>query len=814
MRKIVLTLTVVLGLATALSACGDDQPQASTGVPPTPAVAPTPTNIPSPTSAPTATPTPTPFAAPTATPTATSTLTPTSAPTATPTPVPTPTQTPTPTATPTPTPTATPTQTPTPTATSTPAPTATPVPTPTTVPTATPIPPTPTPTRPPKQAPTPKPETSFADTPATLLLKATYSRVYQRLEALPWTQDSITGAEHNAVEWLYWLADRNWRAAVALLDLPWLQDGITETEADAIEWLYWLAEEDREEAGQVIAKPFLQTLEAEDVQTIREMSGRDSESYLERIERWYPEVARPLQVLSWPQPPYTETELDATEWLYRLAREDRQAAATVAAMPWVQDGITTAESQAINRIYGLSRREKALAATVISLPWVQDDITLSESRAIKYLEWLGYDNEKAAAVLLAIPWVQDVATDVELDALEWLRWLARNSETASATVFAMPWVRDGITKSERDFFIGLSWVARYNEEAAITLAAMPWIQDDITKPEAEAIQYLRGIGREDPEAMAATIAMPFLESFEIDDVLAIRGIHDLPHKEDDSLLSTLMDHPTLRNGITDEQTTLVAAAGTFWDAEELRRILNPGNADIETLAEGTDLLPDLKISVVRTGSRPNPRTAEGVKDATEFVVEIMQLPLPVSRVIVVMNDKTGNKGYPGTNHGYAFSFHVRLEQEFDPQFLQIIVHEVAHYYWRDMEFWVNEGVAMIFEYVYGIESEAHPMHLRIPGRMECEAHDLKMLSEWDPGTEDFNKFHCNYYLGGAIFRELLETMGHEDFYTALRELYRLALATEESGGRAGIAEVRQAFPDQSDIVEKHWSGKLNAPENR
>ena len=46
MLKIVLTLTAVLGLATTLSACGDDQPPAPAGITSTPVIAPTPTNIP------------------------------------------------------------------------------------------------------------------------------------------------------------------------------------------------------------------------------------------------------------------------------------------------------------------------------------------------------------------------------------------------------------------------------------------------------------------------------------------------------------------------------------------------------------------------------------------------------------------------------------------------------------------------------------------------------------------------------------------------------------------------------------------------
>ena len=185
MLKVALGIVFILTLSLlGVMACSEEAPPptATTATEARSQPAPTATNPP-----PTEPPAPTRVPTPEPTPTNPPTLTPTSAPTATP--VPTPTATPTPTLTPT--------ATPTPTATSTPVPTATSVPTPTTVPTATPIPPTPTPTRPPKQAPDSKPETSFENTPAARLLKATYSRVYERLEELPWTQDSITGAEQD-----------------------------------------------------------------------------------------------------------------------------------------------------------------------------------------------------------------------------------------------------------------------------------------------------------------------------------------------------------------------------------------------------------------------------------------------------------------------------------------------------------------------------------------------------------------------------------------------------------------------------------------
>ena len=119
-----------------------------------------------------------------------------------------------------------------------------------------------------------------------------------------------------------------------------------------------------------------------------------------------------------------------------------------------------------------------------------------------------------------------------------------------------------------------------------------------------------------------------------------------------------------------------------------------------------------------------------------------------------------------------------------------------------------------FEYMYGVETGVSPGLLEKPQREDCEAHDLEMLTEQDPEQEDFERFHCNYYLGQSLFLELLESLGVEVFNERLRELYRLSLAAKDTGDTPGIAQVRQAFHDQADVVEKHWSGKLNAPENR
>ena len=198
----------------------------------------------------------------------------------------------------------------------------------------------------------------------------------------------------------------------------------------------------------------------------------------------------------------------------------------------------------------------------------------------------------------------------------------------------------------------------------------------------------------------------------------------------------------------------------------------------------------------------------------------MQTPLPVSHIIIVFNDLALSEGAGGENHDFAITSLTSNEVPFQyapgiHAIESVFLHEIAHHYWGiPMEPWLREGGASIFEYVWRKDIGALPHHLIINPRWVCKAHDLKMASEPGVTTVDWKQFRCNHYLGLNLFRELLETMGNEEFYIRFRELYRLSLATEEAGGKPGIAEVRQAFHDQSEIVEKHWSGKLNAPENR
>ena len=139
--------------------------------------------------------------------------------------------------------------------------------------------------------------------------------------------------------------------------------------------------------------------------------------------------------------------------------------------------------------------------------------------------------------------------------------------------------------------------------------------------------------------------MRFLEQPDKTDALAVRAMGRLALE---GAQSGLVDSVLFQDGITDTGTTLVAAVGTlFQDAAAVRWVLTPGNATVEAVSLGTELTPELKVSIVRTGSQSRPGTVEAIRDAVEFVEGLMGLPLPVEHVVLVFDEDAVPAGSSG-----------------------------------------------------------------------------------------------------------------------------------------------------------------------
>ena len=464
-----------------------------------------------------------------------------------------------------------------------------------------------------------------------------------------------------------------------------------------------------------------------------------------------------------------------------------------------------------------------------TLTWISDGVTELEQEAVDNLVYIGgyYVNDLSS--VLRLGWVRDDITEVEVSALHWLSqvslltYLGHSSAQNATTIIALPWFRDGVTEIEAETVRSLAWLGDEDDASGVDIteavAALRWFRDGINQTEHDLLLWLAYLKYESEEAAVEVVDMPFLSSIETDDVLALRSLHRLAYSRD-GRLDAVLTHPNVRDGITDDETTLVAATGAIRGASEVRRILGRGNARTEVVFEKTRHTPNLKISIIRTGTQPRQSTIDDVKVSVEFVEGMMNRPLPVSHIIVVVDDYAVTEGYGGTNYGFAFSVLSDDEQHETPydtfNFRSKIIHETAHFFWRGHASWIDEGVAETFEYLYGVDAGVSPGLRQIPHRGACEAHDLEMLTEWDSSLEQQARYECSYFLGQSLFQELLEELGRKGFSYRLQELYRLSLRMKDDpeAKTPGIAEVREAFGGQAAIVEKHWSGALNAPEDR
>ncbi|MYC32812.1 MAG: fibronectin type III domain-containing protein [Chloroflexi bacterium] len=399
---------------------------------------------------------------------------------------------------------------------------------------------------------------------------------------------------------------------------------------------------------------------------------------------------------------------------------------------------------------------------------------------------------------------------------------------------ALPWIADGIDYTERETAQTLIDAANHYPDTFSALLQKPWATDhDLTAAESSVIYGIRWTARRDEASALAILDMPFLETLEFDDSLAVLALYRLARYSDDGRFKVLMEHPTLESGITDDLTTLVAAAGTIRVADEVERMLNPGYANIEVHTGQTELTPELKISIVRTHSEPRPETMPELVRIAELLESTMQVPLPKPHMIFVVSDWAVSASSRGISQGkrYDFAYGLREDREDTQRFTReyatdrpmlpsVMIHEIGHdYFGNELKSWLNHTPVKNFEYVYRLDgrdpSDVPEMVLNtIHQRSGCEARNIQHLEEMNPPSSDRTNSLCHHYLGYWMGRELLEAVGQEEYFARMRRLYHRKEELVAEGIDPGIAEIRELFPDQLDIVEHYWSGDVGNPEEQ
>ena len=284
-------------------------------------------------------------------------------------------------------------------------------------------------------------------------------------------------------------------------------------------------------------------------------------------------------------------------------------------------------------------------------------------------------------------------------------WLQQKHRSTYKTIEDLPWVKDGLSTDEAATAQALLTMGAHDHATLKAVLALPWSQDNISPSEAKATRYLMYLSGRHAQTASSITQMPFFQSINEADALLIAALHGTWHRR---TLTTFMRHPTIADGIPDEETLFAVAATTLPAGANLKRILAPGAATVESIQTSSPRTPNLTISMIRAGKRRATDTSLVIEEAVNYVENSMDLPLPTNHVIVLLDDTAVSTGFAGVNYGQAIAYLRQGEGGTDwerTNFKLGMVHEVAHYFWRGSENWIDEGIADTIKYNYAVAAK-------------------------------------------------------------------------------------------------------------
>ena len=360
------------------------------------------------------------------------------------------------------------------------------------------------------------------------------------------------------------------------------------------------------------------------------------------------------------------------------------------------DGVTEDEQRAIRYLREILRENPAIAKTLLGFSWLADGVTKDEAWAITHLRLILREDPAFAETLLGFPWLADDVTNAERNSIYYLREILRADPAKAKSLLDYPWFADGVTRGEEQTLRGLRGLYAIDRYGLAALKAKPWFKDGLSDEEIELVGYLGSIANRDAGAATTLVGMPFLESLEDRDVLALRSLNNISAR-DASGFSELMSHPKIKDGITDEETKIIAVLGgrTYSSAPGSARVLlaETGVYIEERLIE----LPhtgETLLAVIRTEDRVTPRM-DHFEHSVRSIERFMGVPYPIDYLaLLYYEDVSANNDFT----------HLLIRAEYDsvdgPRFhASVIAHETAHWYWRtsgggyQYQNWITEGSA-------------------------------------------------------------------------------------------------------------------------
>ena len=399
--------------------------------------------------------------------------------------------------------------------------------------------------------------------------------------------------------------------------------------------------------------------------------------------------------------------------------------------------------------------------------------------------------------------------------------MKRQDPERYAALMAMSWIQDGVSPSESYPVSALTKAALGTDRVVDALLEKPWVRDGLTAEEAFAIDELvrivwNGHGGESMRILE----MPFMDTFEVVDYYAVRGLSLFSYESDGGYLRKVLDHPSLDGGITDNDTLTLAAIGYFsrFSRDNLEKYLFLLDADKVYIQERTLTLPlagETTLKVIRE-SPGTSRTIDIVEDLVRQYEGFTHVAYPFNTLAIFIVDSEGPRGR-FSEAGFAV-FEAEYEED-----SRLIAHEIAHSYWyvptawwqaayaQRITFtpftWIAEGAATFMEHLAKDTLHSAP---ELPSDTGCSL--FETIEEIDQKTYVADPDEsltggavygsgCNYSRGLGIFAALYNRLEEEEFRKGFGSLYLKMSSLEHedhcTGVETGICYLRKAFVEEA-----------------
>ena len=339
----------------------------------------------------------------------------------------------------------------------------------------------------------------------------------------------------------------------------------------------------------------------------------------------------------------------------------------------------------------------------------------------------------------------------------------------------------------------------------------PWFNDGLDDDEARLVQGLRSLYGYSAVLTGKLLTMPFLETVEPADIAAVTGLLDVVRYGGGiSRFMVLMVQPNVSDGISDREAKVVATLESV-DAYSpwlLPLLFDPEVMTIEERQVDLPLAGQVELALIRTEPGAE-RTMDVLEHSVRTVEELLQVPLPTRYVGVLFGDvvEQGAPAHNFTTHIGMLARHDVDQDHYTADYSAILMtHEVAHYYWIDNSFWLDEGLSNLMGVI--AEHTRSGRHLEPVSRLCREARHIATL--YTLRRHEF-AFECYYSLSERFFLDLYRSLDEQVFLAAFRNLYRLSQQDDPRDGCPGtrltICHVRVAFtndvpPHSRAVAEK------------